>query len=303
MKILCFRNSKLGDYLISIGSLNLIKKKYPGCEITYLTDKNKNLKYLPKKIENDLIVKSVIYYDYSLKGLLNLIFKLRKIKFDKVINLQEEKFFLKKLRNYIFFSFCKIPKKISFFYKNQNYRQFSEAVQLVKRVDINFKASNIHDLNKPKIKNEKPILSGDYITISHGGFSSKLWDLKNWKILLRLFINNYNHKVIILGSKNEKKAANLLTQVNHKRIISMCGSNLKELFNNIKFSKLHITIDNGTMHVSTIYNKKVICLFDNTKDPYGKWFPENKNALILIPKNGICEITPYLVFNKIKNLI
>lgn len=303
MKILCFRNSKLGDYLISIGSLNLIKKKNPGCEITYLTDRNKKLKYLPKKIENDQIVNDIIYYDYSLKGLFSLIVKLRKIKFNKVINLQDENFFSKKLRNYIFFSFCKIPKKIGFFYKNKSYRSLSETVQLAKRVDRNFKASNIHDLNKPKIKNEKAILNGDYITISHGGFSSpRLWDIKNWKILLRLFTNNYNHKVIILGSESEKEAANSLIQVNRKMIKNMCGTNLKELFNNIKFSKLHITNDNGTMHISTIYNKKVICLFDNNH-PYGKWFPENKNALILRPENGICETTPYLVFNKIKSLI
>lgn len=303
MKILCFRNSKLGDFLISIGTLNLIKKKNPGCEITYLTDRNKNLKYLPTKIENQKIVNNIIYYDYSFKGLIDLIIELRKKKFDKVINLQDEKFFSKKLRNYIFFSFCKIPKKIGFFYKNKSYRLFSETVQLAKRIDRNFKASKIYELNKLKIKNEKAILSGDYITISHGGYSSpRLWDMNNWKILLRLFINNYNYKVIILGSKSEKKAANSLTQINRKMILNMCGTDLEELFNNIKFSKLHITNDNGTMHVSTIYNKKVICLFDNNH-PYGKWFPENKNALILRPKNGICETTPYLVFNKIKNLI
>ena len=48
MKILCFRNSNLGDYLISIPSLKLIRKKYPNSKIYYLTSKSKNYRILPK---------------------------------------------------------------------------------------------------------------------------------------------------------------------------------------------------------------------------------------------------------------
>ena len=43
---------------------------------------------------------------------------------------------------------------------------------------------------------------------------------------------------------------------------------LKKLFNIIKFSQLHITNDNESMHISTLYNKKTICLFNN-HDPKG----------------------------------
>ena len=64
----------------------------------------------------------------------------------------------------------------------------------------------------------------------------------------------------------------------------MCGkTRLKELFNIIKYSKMHITNDNGSMHIFTIYSIKTICMFNN-HDPIGKWYPENKNAVILDQK-------------------
>ena len=61
MKILCFRNSKIGDYLVAIPSLKLIRKKYPKSKIFYLTNENKDCKYLPKKIENDVIVDDIFF--------------------------------------------------------------------------------------------------------------------------------------------------------------------------------------------------------------------------------------------------
>ena len=61
MKIICFRNSKLGDYLISIPTLQLIKKKFGSCNLIYLSDFNKNCKYLPKNIEDNKIVDSFFF--------------------------------------------------------------------------------------------------------------------------------------------------------------------------------------------------------------------------------------------------
>ena len=65
-KILCFRNSKLGDYLISIPALKLIRKKYPNCKIYYLLVKNNFMPNLPKIIENKKIVDEFIFLNMIL---------------------------------------------------------------------------------------------------------------------------------------------------------------------------------------------------------------------------------------------
>ena len=36
------------------------------------------------------------------------------------------------------------------------------------------------------------------------------------------------------------------------------------------------------MHVASLYSK-TLCLFNN-HDPLGKWYPANKNAIIIRPK-------------------
>ena len=304
MKIICFRNSKLGDYLISIPTLQLIKKKFGNCNLIYLSDFNKNCKYLPKNIEDNKIVDSFFFYKNSFLGFLNLLLKLRRMNIDMIVNLQEETTFYKKIRNFIFFSLCNIPAKIGFFYKNKDYKKYSETVQLVKRVESDYKISNIYNLQKIKKKNEKPILKFKYITISHGGVSSpQLWHLESWKKLIYLLIKHYNYKIVIIGSKKEKKAADYLHEIDKKKIVNMCGkTRLKELFNIIKYSKMHITNDNGSMHISTIYSIKTMCMFNN-HDPIGKWYPENKNAVIIRPNNGVNSIKPNFIFKKIKCLL
>ena len=65
---------------------------------------------------------------------------------------------------------------------------------------------------------------------------------------------------------------------------------------------MHITYDNGSMHVASLFLKKKICLFNN-HDPIGKWYPVNKNSIVIRPKKGVNTISPYFVFSKIKNLL
>ena len=52
------------------------------------------------------------------------------------------------------------------------------------------------------------------------------------------------------------------------------------------------------MHVAILFKKKTICLFNNN-DPAGKWYPANKNAIILRPEKGINLINAYKVFNRL----
>ncbi len=80
-KILCYRNSKLGDYLISIPSIKLIKKNNETCKLYYLTVKSKFYKNLPKKLEKTKIVDEFIYFNNNILDKLKLIFFFKKKKF------------------------------------------------------------------------------------------------------------------------------------------------------------------------------------------------------------------------------
>ena len=48
--------------------------------------------------------------------------------------------------------------------------------------------------------------------------------------------------------------------------------------------------------------KKIICLFNN-HDLIGKWYPLNKNAIILRNNNGVNYIKPTKVFKNLQKIL
>ena len=116
-------------------------------------------------------------------------------------------------------------------------------------------------------------------------FQPILWKIQNWGILTNLICKNLKYKIIILGTNKDLNYCNFLLKQNKICYYPLCGkTNINQLFNIIKYSKFHITNDNGSMHVASLYSKKTLCLFNN-HDPLGKWYPANKNAIIIRPKN------------------
>ena len=304
MKILCFRNSNLGDYLISIPSLKLIRKKYPNSKIYYLTSKSKNYRILPKIINNTLLVDKFIYFNPTIHNYVILIKKLKSYNFDIFYYLNEKTNIFREIRDFIFFKIVASKKIYGFFSKKINYTKNSETILLAKRVKNNISKLQVVNLNQIKRKKKKSPYKFKYITISIGGFSQpEIWKLDNWIYLIRLLLKNKKYKIIILGTKSDYKNSIILKSKNKKRIISLCGkTELDELFTLIQNSTVHITNDNGTMHVSTIFSKKTICLFNN-HDPIGKWNPSNKNAIIFRSKNGVNGIKPISVYKKLNSII
>lgn len=300
-KIICFRNSKLGDYIVSIPALELIRKKNPKCKIYYLLAKNNFSPDLPKIIENNKIVDEFIYFNHNFYGNLKLIKYLRKIKFEKFYYLQEKSNAIRETRDYFFFSLLGIQDLNGFFSKKYDFKKFSETLQLAKRIDNTAGQSDVIRLMNFENKIEKPIYRGKYITISIGGFSQPaLWKIEKWSILTSLITQNTNYKILILGTKNDISNCNHILKKNKILYKSLCGkTNIKQLFNIIKFSKIHITNDNGSMHVASLFSKKTLCLFNN-HDPEGKWNPPNKNSIIIRPNDGVNTINPYKVYNKLK---
>ncbi len=300
-KILCFRNSKLGDYLISLPALQLIKKKYPSYKIFYLSSRNENAPLLPKQIEKKKFVDEFIYFNNNFYDLFKLFKYLRKQKFQKLYYIQEKSTLAREIRDYFFFRLSGIVKLYGFFNKKKNYSKFSETLQITKRIDQNINQLKLNQLTTIKSKGDKPIFNYKYITISIGGFSQPiLWKIQNWGILTNLICKNLKYKIIILGTNKDLNYCNFLLKQNKICYYPLCGkTNINQLFNIIKYSKFHITNDNGSMHVASLYSKKTLCLFNN-HDPLGKWYPANKNAIIIRPKNGVNTISPYKVFIKLK---
>ena len=60
-----------------------------------------------------------------------------------------------------------------------------------------------------------------------------------------------------MGTHKDIEVSHYITKQNKKYLISLCGkTDLYQLMNIIKFSKIHITNDNGSMHIASLFLKK-----------------------------------------------
>ena len=322
-KILIFRHASLGDFIVGIPAITMIRKKFFNHKIYYLTTEHiKRGAVNPNMIlNNNKLIDEFIYInkrDTTFIGLIKLIIKLRKYQFARFFYLNlttgVKKFTI--LKNLLFFSLCKIKKMSGFnllSYK-PNYMEGNESFQLAKRVDTNVKRKDIHKAINASYKIDKHSQNltlkkfiskryyNNFITISHGQRNPvKDWGLKNWKILLK-DINNYYStlKIIIIGSKKEYMRAKRLQKIKPEKIVNLCGkTNIKELMEIISKSKFHISHDDGTMHVASIFNKKSIAIFSTLTEKFS-WFPDNKNLNIFYPKISVKETKPNWVLKKFK---
>ena len=321
-KILIFRNSNLGDYLISIPALKLIKAYHPNYKIVYMTIQNRSNFDLPLKIEETKLVDKFFIFkkkNYSsVHEILKLIKRVKKQNFNKLYYLQEHSSLLNFLKHYIFFKFCginQIEGFTSFFYR-KNYFKNSETIQICKRVNKLILKKDIKKLSVINTKKNKKLINKKYITFGPGGFaagrlpndinklSPKKWKTENWHKLTMIFLMKFkNYNIVITGTKNDNNLALYLKKKYKKKIINMCGkTNMTDFINILKYSSLHVCRDNGSMHLATVFKKKCVCIFNN-HDYYNKWFPINSNAKIIRLNTDINTIKPTEVYQKIKQLL
>ena len=321
-KILIFRQSSLGDFIVGIPALKIIRKKFINHKIYHLSYRHTIAGAVnPDSIlNNNKPIDEFIYIeqkDRTFIGLIKLIIKLRKYKFAKLFYLNEteriSKFQI--LKHLLFFSLCNIKKIFGFDLKYKaNYVEGNESFHLARRVDNNVKRkeikrylNNLYKINKySQNLTLKKILPNKYlkkfITISYGQRNiQKDWGLKNWKMLLNKIIYYYpSLTIIIVGTKIEYQRGKNLKKIKSSNIINLCGkTNIKELIEILNKSKFHISHDDGTMHIASLFSKKSIAIFSNL-DSEGRWFPENTNLNIFYPKISIKKISANLVLKKFR---
>ena len=299
-KILVYRNCSLGDFLVSLSAIKLIKAKYPNSKIYFSSVKSKvDGVVTPDKIniENRLIHK-FIFFDYNIFSLINFYFKVKSKKFDSIYYLNEINSNLKLKKDYFFFKLTG-AKIFGFDKENYDYEKLNEEYYLCKRIDKNINKEKIIKLFKPNNR----ITNSKIITISLGGRNKKkIWLKQKWICLIKQIINHFpNIKIIIVGSKNEKEISEEVSCLNKQRIINLSGkTSINKLFKIIKKSSYHISHDDGTMHIASMFRKKGAAIFGITSER-GRWFPSNKNLVIFYPNRNINQINPFRVFNSIKN--
>jgi len=273
-KILVRTPNWLGDALMSIPTIKAINKLYPKSAIWVLT--KENLSGLWELVP-------------EVKGVLSLK--------DSISMIKKEKFNLAVLLTNSFGSALnifktRIPKRIG--YAN-NLRSFmltdrikletdwKKMHQIEYYLNIITKNSDINtipkiDIKEDSIKNARSFLQergcsdsdfviGIHATASYG--PAKCWIPERFSRLINELIDLYNAKILICGSRNEKKdIENIIKNVYKKnKVINTAGeTNLGQLAALLSQCKAFIANDSGPMHLAASVGTPVIAIFGST-DP------------------------------------
>ena len=300
-KILIYRHCSLGDFIISLPAIKMIRDQNPKSKIYLASLKKKTTGFITPNLVplRKNIINNYIFCEYNILSIVKFFRIIVKKKFDKIYYLNEISSNLRLKRDLLIFNLLGIKEKYGFIPEQYNYKNFNETYYLCKRVKEKVKKNEISFFNI--VQKNKDYKKKKFITISLGGRNiKKKWKIKNWEILIKKILNHFpNLNIKIIGSKNEKFPSEKICKINKKKIINMCGkTNINTLFNLINHSKYHLSHDDGTMHVASIFKKCGTAIFGITSDK-GRFFPSNVKQRIFYPKKDINEINPHKVFKAI----
>ncbi|MGG9972732.1 glycosyltransferase family 9 protein [Ferruginibacter sp. SUN002] len=278
-KILIIQTAFIGDVVLATAVVEKIKAYLPDAKIDFLLRKgNENL------LNNNPHINEVLIWvkkENKIKNLFSIIKKIRKTKYDKVINLQ--RFFATGLITALSgatetIGFDKNP--LSFFFSKKIKHIISTSVPYKHEVERNndlIKDFTDVSINKPKLYPsekdfEKTRQYTDHLYISIT--PSSVWFTKQYPIEKWIeFINAVpqNYRIYLLGGPDNKKECEAIReQCLNKNVITLAGElNFLQSAALMKSAIMNYVNDSAPLHFASGMNAPVTAVFCSTLPAFG----------------------------------
>ncbi len=250
-KVLIIRQGAIGDVVHTSNIFRSIKESYPTVQIDYLTSS------VPAQlIEHSPDLRKVIRLEgKSYTYLWKLASKLRKEKYDVVINLQPSVRF--KFLAFMIFSKKTITYKKTFkLHAVENF--FRTAKKVFKEIENpNDLKIELPDEVVEKIKldiptDKKIVVLNTQVSLTRQG---RKWPIKNFKELALKLIEEYDCNIIVTGASEDVEKVKPLENV-HPNIIIVAGKySILESAAVYSLADIVISSDTGPLHIATAMGK------------------------------------------------
>jgi len=325
IRILVIKLSSLGDLILALPALKVLREKFPQARISLLTAK----KYHPL-IYDCPYVDEIITLDgkyKSFKSILAVAKDLRRKSFDYIVDLQNSHAshlvsFLAFPRFSLGFALrlgFLLSKKVRY---DRREGPLQSQEKILKLLGVQFTEKRLVFWPRegdPAIALPEGELIGINVSAS-SKWESKNWPLKNITKLAELIYKTLPDAAIILfGDKAARDYAQRIEAALKFKPLNLCGkTNLKDLPLIIKKLRVFITPDTATLHLASSLGVATLALFGPT-DPQ-RHTVSSKNLYIFSEKiacsfcyqprcrsaeKNLCleKITPQQVFSKVKEIL
>ncbi len=331
-KILILRFSSMGDILLATPVLDILKKKFPECEIDWVVSK----KFEETLSTNPLINKLFIFKDTS--GLKKIRKDIRRTTYDLVFDLHINsgtKYLTRFMKNVHRYDKRVFDRFMLVWFKKK-YREITPVTQMYFRAlekagietpafwKLKFGLYKETELQTVKMYGLHNL---NYIALVPGAsYYTKKWPKEYFRELVRKISDSSDIKrrIIILGrGREEEEAGKFIADENRSLCTDLTGKlSLQETAAVLKFADVVVTNDNGPMHLAECFDKKILAVFGSTTEEFG-FFPYSTNYKVIeadglncrpcthfgrktCPKGHfrcMTDITPDQVMNKISEML
>lgn len=333
--ILIIKPSSLGDIVLALPALSALRRSFPDARVSWLI----RTEFAPL-LDNHPHLDDIIHFDRKFLGkawynprafgaLLSLILRLRRSKFDLVIDLQG----LFRTASLAWLSGCKkrfgmtTAREFAHIFYTHRLTQDQSCIHLVDYYLKIAQAAGASDLPVEFILNtdhaavdsvnrlltEQRINPDNYVVIVPGSaHSDKCWPIERFAALADKISSKFGFSIVATGTKAEKSVIESLQRKTNVTIANLAGlTNLCELTALIKAARLVVSNDTGPGHIAAVLGIPVVLIFGRSNpariapygrshcvaavEPFSRGFKLNSKA----PKHNIRAVTVNEVFQKV----
>jgi len=298
MRILILRFSSMGDILLATPVLDILKEKYPDCQIDWVVNK----KFEDVLNTNPLINKLIIFQDSE--SLKNIRREISVSDYDFIFDLHKNSktYYLTRNKKNVFRYNKRVFERFMLVYFKKKYNKIIPAAkmyfQALEKAGIstpdNWKLT--FEINKEieeAAVKKFNLTNNSYIAIIPGAsYSTKMWPKEYFRdLVIKIGNSDLVYKKIFLLGKGvkEESAGKFITEGNEAHCTDLMGKlSLQETAVILKYSRLVVTNDNGPMHLAECFNKKIIAIFGCTTEEFG-FYPYSTEYKIIENKGLRCR--------------
>jgi heptosyltransferase-3 len=301
MRILIFRTGSIGDTIIALPALRLLKRHYKNSSFHLLT--NFPITNTGKECPLSLVLDGAgivdEYIEYPAKKinfdvLLRLRAKIRTIKPDVLVYLMPVRTKQQLIRDWFFFKLCGIQKIIGLKLSINYQTRFSDSksdlweheshrlgrlINVLGQIDFDDSASWRLSLSDQEKKEARQALHGiinkPFLAFSIGTkIDTKDWGEDRWlELTQRLSATQLGYGLVLIGSHDEFDRCDRVAQQWRGPVLNLCGKLSPRVSAAVLGeARLLVGHDSGPMHLAAAVGTPVIAIFSAQNKP-GEWYP------------------------------
>jgi lipopolysaccharide heptosyltransferase I len=296
--ILIIKPSSLGDIVLALPALSALRRNFPDAEISWVVRPEfalliENHPHLNRTILFDRrFLGKAWYHPRALAGLFALIRKLRKAKYDAVIDLQG----LFRTAVFGWLSGCKkrfgmaTAREFASLFYTDKIAQDADSIHVVDYYLKIIRQTGAEDTSiefvlpvdsaaKQSIKKllaEHNVAFDKYaVFVPSSVHADKCWSLERFATLADKISSQFGLSIVTTGTIAEKPIIERLKKLANVQIVNLAGlTNIRELVALLSTARLVVSNDTGSGHVAAALNRPLVMIFGRSNparvQPYGR---------------------------------